>query len=74
MDLTLFIIIILGFIFLYYLINAINSLQTEIHEMKDKCIVNNQYEKSDLLPKTNPINETAIEKIKNILDYAKNYI
>jgi predicted PurR-regulated permease PerM len=75
MDFTLFIISALGLLFLYYLINSINSLQKEIHEMKDKCINSNtSLKEGDLLPKTIPINDTVIEKMKSILNYAKNYI
>lgn len=74
MDFTLFILFMIGLLFLYYLINAINSLQREIHEMKDKCIINNNLKSTDLIKKTPIINKDIIEKMKNILNYAKNYI
>lgn len=74
MDFTLFILFIIGLLFLYYLINAINSLQREIHEMKDKCIISNNLQSTDLMKKTPEINEDIVEKLKNILNIAKNYI
>lgn len=74
MDFTLFILIIIGLLFFYYLINSINSLQKEIHEMKDKCIVNNNLKKTDLIDKTPNINDDITSKVKKILETAKNYI
>lgn len=74
MDFTLFILFIIGLLFLYYLINAIKSLQKEIHEMKDKCIITNNLKSTDLIEKTPIINEDIIEKTKNILNIVKNYI
>jgi len=74
MDFTLFILIIIGLLFLYYLINSINSLQKEIHEMKDKCIINNNYKKTDLIDKTPNVNDEITSKVKKILETAKNYI
>ena len=74
MDFTLFILTIIGLLFFYYLINAINSLQKEIHDMKDKCIINNNYKKTDLIDKTPNVNDEITSKVKKILEIAKNYI
>lgn len=74
MDFTLFVLIVIGLLFFYYLINSINSLQKEIHEMKDKCIINNKYKKTDLIDKTPNINDDITNKVKKILETAKNYI
>ena len=74
MDFTLFILTIIGLLFFYYLINAINSLQKEIHDMKDKCISSNNYKETDLIDKTPKVNDEITSKVKKILEIAKNYI
>ena len=70
MDILVFIIVIVAFVFIYYLINVIKELQLEIKSLSLKC--NNGTETNS----SKPI-ETFDKKIKNdiiyVLDMAKNF-
>jgi hypothetical protein len=71
MDILVFIIVVIAFIFIYYLINVIKDLQLEIKTLSFKCNSNNT-EKMN-----NPNIETIDKKIKNdivfLLDNIKNF-
>jgi hypothetical protein len=74
MDILVFIIVVIAFVFIYYLINVIKDLQLEIKTMSIKC---NSIEKmNDNIDSKKSI-ETIDKKIKNdivyVLDIAKNF-
>lgn len=74
MDILVFIIVIIAFIFIYYLINVIKDLQLEIKKMTNKC--NSKNEKMTDFD-SNSSGETIDKKIKNdivyTLDIIKNF-
>jgi len=71
MDILVFIIVIIAFLFIYYLINVVKDLQIEIKSLSMKCNSNNDTKNTDI----NSI-QTFDKKIKNdivlLLEYAKN--
>ena len=75
MDILVFIIVVIAFVFIYYLINVIKDLQLEIKKTAIKCNSNSTENMIDL----NSIKsiETIDKKIKNdivyVLDIAKNF-
>lgn len=75
MDILVFIIVVIAFVFIYYLINVIKDLQLEIKTMSIKCN-SNSTEKMIDIDSTKSI-ETIDKKIKNdivyVLDIAKNF-
>jgi predicted Holliday junction resolvase-like endonuclease len=75
MDILVFIIVVIAFVFIYYLINVIKDLQLEIKTMSIKCNSNNT-EKNIDFEESKSI-ETIDKKIKNdivyFLDIAKNF-
>jgi hypothetical protein len=75
MDILVFIIVVIAFVFIYYLINVIKDLQLEIKTMSIKCNSTNTEKMKDYDP-NKPI-ETIDKKIKNdivyVLDIAKNF-
>jgi hypothetical protein len=74
MDILVFIIVVIAFVFIYYLINVIKDLQLEIKTMSIKC---NSIEKIGDNIDSNKSIETIDKKIKNdivyVLDIAKNF-
>jgi hypothetical protein len=74
MDILVFIIVVIAFVFIYYLINVIKDLQLEIKTMSIKC---NSIEKMNDNVDSNKSIETIDKKIKNdivyVLDIAKNF-
>jgi hypothetical protein len=74
MDILVFIIVVIAFVFIYYLINVIKDLQLEIKTMSIKC---NSIEKMGDNIDSNKSIETIDKKIKNdivyVLDIAKNF-
>jgi len=72
MDLTLFIIILIFCLLIYYLINTIVSLQLEIRDIKNKCITVNNLNKTDLVKDTPIINDDITEKTLLLLQKIKN--
>ena len=75
MDILVFIIVVIAFVFIYYLINVIKDLQLEIKTMSIKCNSTNTEKMKDY-DSNKPI-ETIDKKIKNdivyVLDIAKNF-
>ena len=75
MDILVFIIVVIAFVFIYYLINVIKDLQLEIKKTAIKCNSNSTENMIDL-NSTKSI-ETIDKKIKNdivyVLDIAKNF-
>ena len=75
MDILVFIIVVIAFVFIYYLINVIKDLQLEIKTMSIKCNSTNTEKMKDYDP--NKSIETIDKKIKNdivyVLDIAKNF-
>jgi len=73
MDILVFVIIIIAFIFIYYLINVIKDLQLEIKTLSIKCNSNNTEKMNNM----NSNIETIDKKIKNdivfLLDNVKNF-
>jgi len=71
MDILVFIIVIIAFLFIYYLINVVKDLQIEIKSLSMKCNSNNDTKNTDI----NSI-QTFDKKIKNdivlLLEYVKN--
>lgn len=71
MDILVFIIVIIAFLFIYYLINVVKDLQIEIKSLSMKCNSNNDIKNTDI----NSI-QTFDKKIKNdivlLLEYMKN--
>jgi hypothetical protein len=47
MDLTIFIMLIVVAFIMYYLMSSIQSLIQEVREVKNKCIITNNVNKSD---------------------------
>jgi len=74
MDILVFVIVVIAFVFIYYLINVIKDLQLEIKTMSIKC---NSIEKMNYNVDSNKSIETIDKKIKNdivyVLDIAKNF-
>jgi len=70
MDLFIIIIIIVFVLIIKYLIDTINSLNSEIREIKDKCILNKNttFSKKTNIPKVN------IKDVIEGISYFKNYI
>lgn len=70
MDLFIIIIIIAFVLITKYLIDTINSLNSEIKEIKEKCILNKNitFNKKTDIPKVN------IENIIDGISYCKKYI
>ena len=75
MDILVFIIVVIAFVFIYYLINVIKDLQLEIKTMSIKCNSNNTEKNIDF--DSSKSIETIDKKIKNdivyFLDIAKNF-
>jgi hypothetical protein len=73
MDILVFVIVIIAFIFIYYLINVIKDLQLEIKTLSIKCNSNNTEKMNNM----NSNIETIDKKIKNdivfLLDNVKNF-
>lgn len=73
MDLTLFIVVLMFFLLIYYLINTISSLQLEIRDIKTKCIQVNNLSNNSLLNDTplvyDKIYTNLLETLKNIKNY-----
>jgi predicted Holliday junction resolvase-like endonuclease len=61
MDILVFVIVIIAFIFIYYLINVIKDLQLEIKTLSIKCNSNNTEKMNNM----NSNIETIDKKIKN---------
>ena len=70
MDLFIIIIIIVFVLIIKYLIDTINSLNSEIKEIKDKCILN----KNVTFNKKTEIPTVKINDIIGGISYFKNYI
>jgi hypothetical protein len=70
MDLIIIIIIIVFVLIIKYLIDTINSLNSEIREIKDKCILN----KNATFNKKTEIPTVKINDIIGGISYFKNYI
>jgi hypothetical protein len=75
MDILVFIIVVIAFIFIYYLINVIKDLQLEIKTLSFKCNSNNIEKMNNTNVNANI--ETIDKKIKNdivfLLDNIKNF-
>ncbi len=63
MDILVFIIVVIAFIFIYYLINVIKDLQIEIKTLSIKCNSNNTEKMNNMNGNSNI--ETIDKKIKN---------
>lgn len=73
MDLTLFIVIFIFILAIYYLVDSIKSLQLEIKEIKNKCINTNNAKKIDFKVDTpDPaisVGKKVIETLINMKKY-----
>jgi len=67
MDLTLLVVLVLGSLFIWHLINTIRSLTEEIREMKKKCMSDKVFQKNT----QDPVEKINGDLIKNI-QYFKN--
>ena len=71
MDLTLLIVLVLGGLFIWHLINTIRSLTEEIREMKNKCMSDKVFQKNTQDP-VQKINGDLIKKIQYFKDIFDN--
>ena len=72
MDLTVLIVLLIGGLLLYYLMDIIRSLRNEIREMKIKCIKLNNDDASIYTENTIEPKIAITENMINFLNIAKN--